>query len=823
MSVLAPPRSPAVPPAPTPAPGPEPRWWARLPWRSPEATAARGDDLATFCSFLVTLAVALSLGRLFRGTTWLPYGMAAAALGHLLAWGLRRLGAGLTVASIASPVFSLLVGVELVVPQATTYGIPTPFTFQVMGQALSDAQDAFRTAVAPVTPSSGFVAAAVVGVCMCAFLADWAAFRMRTSFEACAPGLALFVFAAALGAKSHRGLAVAGFAAAALAFLIVQRANLDGTSTAWFGGRDRGALPSLLATGAVLGSVAVLGALVVGPKVPGATSKPLLSFKKGAGGSGSGNRSTVSPLVDIQTRLRQYANIDVFTVRADRPAYWRLTSLDQFNGTIWSSNERYAASRGELGQSTRGGSSLVQEVTVTGLSSIWLPGAYRPTAVDGVRGLSYSPGSASLISKKDTSNGLTYRITSELQDLTPEVLRNAPQSVPGRSGLQEDLERYTRVGGSITPRVRQLAARIGERETTAYGKALAIQEHLRSRAFTYSLSAPAGHSGNAVDRFLFETRTGYCEQFAGSYALLARLMGLPARVAVGFQPGSMRDGAFSVQDKDAHAWPEVYLEGVGWTAFEPTPAAGNPQAQSYTGVPYTPALPSGSDSATSTTVAPAPAPGPETIDPSTPLPGEPEADSTTPDEADDGRWAGLLSVLRGAAPVLAGLAALAALVGGSYWLVAWDRRSRRRQAGGSPDGRVHMAWLESIEALALTGFRPRPAETVDELLLRLSLPTGRAALAGVERGTQAHEALRRIGSAVVQTAYTGRNTSAGLADGAEADRVTVVQGCRSSLSRRSRLRADLDPRPALANLRAARRSRRPPHQPDPGSAAGQEV
>ena len=805
MSVLAPPRPPA-PPTPTPGRGPEPDWWARVPWRSREARAARRDDLATFCSFLVSLAVAVSLGRLFRDATWLPYGVAAAALGHFLAWGLRRLGAGLTVASIASPLFSLLVGVELVVPQATTYGIPTPFTFQVMGQALSDAQDAFRTAVAPVAPSSGFVAAAVVGVCMCAFLADWAAFRMRTSFEACAPGLALFVFAAALGAKSHRGLAVAGFAAAVLVFLIVQRANLEGASAAWFAGRDRGALPSLLATGAVLGSVAVLGALVMGPKVPGAASKPLISFKKGAGGSGSGNRSTVSPLVDIQTRLRQYANIDVFTVRADRPAYWRLTSLDQFNGTIWSSNERYAASRGELEQSTRGGSNLVQEVTVTGLSSIWLPGAYRPTAVDGVRGLSYSPGSASLISKKDTSNGLTYKITSELQDLTPEVLRSAPRSVPGRSGLREDLERYTRVGGSVTPRVRQLAARIGEREPTAYGKALAIQEHLRSKAFTYSLSAPAGHSGNAVDRFLFETRTGYCEQFAGSYALLARLMGLPARVAVGFQPGTQRDGAFAVQDKDAHAWPEVYLEGVGWTAFEPTPAAGNPQAQSYTGVPYNPAVPTGSDPGSATTLAPGPTPAPgDTTEPATPA-GEPEAETTPPGGTEDG-GGGLLSALRGAAPVLAGLAGIAALVGGCYWLVAWDRRSRRRQAGGSPEGRVHMAWLESVEALALTGVRPRPAETVDELLRRVSLPAAGATPAGVERAAAADEALRCLGSAVVQTAYTGQTASAALANRAEADRLKVVEACRSSLSRWSRLRADLDPRPALVHLRAARRSR----------------
>lgn len=815
MSVLAPPR-PAPPPPPPSRLPPDPKWWARLPWRSPEAKAAPRDDLATFCIFLVTLAVALSLGRLFRGSAWLPYAVGSAVLGHLLAWGLRRLGAGLTVASVASPVFSLLVAMELVVPQATTFGLPTPYTFQVMGQALTDAQSAFRTAVPPVAPAPGFLAAAVVGVCMVAFLADWAAFRMRTSFEACAPGLGLFVFTSALGAKSHRGLAVAAFAAATLVFLIVQRANLDGSRTAWFGGRARGALPSLLATGAVLGSVALVGALVVGPKVPGASSKPLLSFKKSSGGTGTSNRSTVSPLVDIQTRLRTYDNVDVFTVKSPRPSYWRLTSLDQFNGTIWSSNERYAATRGELGRAEPGapaGSPLVQEVTVSGLASIWLPAAYRPTKVEGVSGLSYSPGSASLISKRDTTDGLTYTITSEVSTLTPALLRKAPPSAPGRSGLQEDLERYTKVNGPITARVRQLASQLSERDPTPYGKAMAIQDYLRSNRFTYSLSAPAGHSGNAVDRFLFVTRVGYCEQFAGSYALLARLMGLPARVAVGFQPGAPRGDTFAVQDKDAHAWPEVYLEGIGWTAFEPTPSlGGNPQAESYTGVPYTPAPPGGPDPANPAPApAPAPAPG-ETTVPTTVAPGDtPAGDPTAPEPGQESNpLAGFLAFLRAIAPFLFVLALLGGVVGGLAALVAWDRRSRRRLAGGTTEGRVHHAWQEALQAISRNGLRARSGETVDELLHRLSLPASGAALAGVERGTPGHDALLRLGAAVVQTAYTGRNAATTLAEAAEADRDTVLEASRGCLSRRDRLKVDLDPRPALARLRASRRRRHPP-------------
>lgn len=805
MSTLAPPRPPpASPPARAPH---DPGGRSRLPWRSPEARSSPPDDLATLCSFLVTLAVALSMGRLFQGTTWLAYGLAAATIGHGLAWGLRRLGVGLVITSVASPLFSLLVAIELVVPQATTFGVPTPFTLQVLGQALTDAQSAFRTAVPPVAPTTGFLAVSVVGVCMTAFLADWAAFRMRTAFEACLPGLGLFVFAAVLGARSYRGASVAAFAAAVLIFLIVQRANLDRSETPWFGGISRGALPSLLATGAVLGAVAVVGALVLGPRVPGADSKPLLSFKKGAGGSSPGSRSTVSPLVDIQTRLRNYADVDVFSVQADTPAYWRLTSLDQFDGTIWSSNERYAGSKGQLLKPTGTGSTLVQRVTVAGLSSIWLPGAYRPAQVQGVDGLSYSPGSASVITKKDTSDGLSYTITSDVPSPTAEVLQQAPASAAGRSGLQDDLARYLEVGGPVTRQVRLKAQQLAQGRPTAYAKALALQDYFRSEEFTYSLEVQAGHSGNAVDRFLFVTKTGYCEQFAGSYALLARLMGLPARVAVGFQPGTEDVGTFTVKDRDAHAWPEVYLEGIGWTAFEPTPGRGNPQAEGYTGVPYTPAAPSEEDPTSPTT--PATTPGPdEAATPTTAPAAEPEPPEAAPSEATN-PLGGLLSFLRRILPLVVGLGLVALAAGGSAALISWERRSRRRRVAGSPEARVHMAWEESLEALGSAGMGSQSAETVDELLGRLGPPASPDVPAGVEPGTPAHQAVHRLGHAVVRTAYTGQAAPVGLADAAEADRATVVAACRAGLARRDRLRIDLDPRPALARLRSGRARPRP--------------
>jgi hypothetical protein len=97
---------------------------------------------------------------------------------------------------------------------------------------------------------------------------------------------------------------------------------------------------------------------------------------------------------------------------------------------------------------------------------------------------------------------------------------------------------------------------------------------------------PPGHSTNDILRFLTETKAGFCEQFAGSMAVLLRALGIPTRVAVGFTAGvyDSRAGVWRVTSQDAHAWVEVLFPGFGWLAFEPTPGRTNPVA-SYTNPP----------------------------------------------------------------------------------------------------------------------------------------------------------------------------------------------------------------------------------------------
>ena len=108
-----------------------------------------------------------------------------------------------------------------------------------------------------------------------------------------------------------------------------------------------------------------------------------------------------------------------------------------------------------------------------------------------------------------------------------------------------------------------------------FDKAVALQDLFRSE-FEYSLTkGPEGSGVDDLEAFLTPGnggRVGYCEQFAASMAVMARVIGIPARMAVGFlKPRSIGDGVWEYSAHDLHAWPELYFDGFGWVRFEPTP------------------------------------------------------------------------------------------------------------------------------------------------------------------------------------------------------------------------------------------------------------
>jgi transglutaminase-like putative cysteine protease len=168
-----------------------------------------------------------------------------------------------------------------------------------------------------------------------------------------------------------------------------------------------------------------------------------------------------------------------------------------------------------------------------------------------------------------TSRGLKYTVDNYTVEATPDQLRAARDPDPAV------LQRYTALPSDLPGEIRRLATVHGGLNGTAYDKAVRLRDWLRT--FQYSDQAPgdgtSDSGSNAVLAFLQERR-GYCVHFASAMAVMARTLDIPARVAVGFLPGTRSaDGTWTVSLRDAHAWPELYFQGYGWVRFEPTPAA----------------------------------------------------------------------------------------------------------------------------------------------------------------------------------------------------------------------------------------------------------
>jgi transglutaminase-like putative cysteine protease len=275
----------------------------------------------------------------------------------------------------------------------------------------------------------------------------------------------------------------------------------------------------------------------------------------------------------------------VFTVTAPRPEFWRGETFDVWNGHAWTQSGPPATSVPHVGDTSviRPEADDVGAFTgppmrqtfhlESGFSDV-IFAAPSPVSVEADRLVQQrDDGTASVVEGFGT--GATYTVTSRSVLSTESSLRatNA-RRVPAAVLRQFAREPTT------TPRVRTLARDITASAPTTYDKIRAL-ENWMSAHVRYSIDAPIAPRGvDVVDDFLFRSRLGWCEQVASSLVVMARSVGIPARLATGFVPGT-RDaltGQFTVRERDAHAWAEIYFPGVGWQPFDPTasvPLAGD--------------------------------------------------------------------------------------------------------------------------------------------------------------------------------------------------------------------------------------------------------
>ncbi len=162
--------------------------------------------------------------------------------------------------------------------------------------------------------------------------------------------------------------------------------------------------------------------------------------------------------------------------------------------------------------------------------------------------------------------GDQYTVHALMVNPTVPELEKAGTGYPARV-----MERYLQLPPDLSTQVRDLAQEITQNASTPYDKADKITTYLREN-IKYSGSVPTAPPGvDPIDWFLFTWKSGFCNYYATAEVLMLRVVGVPARLAVGYAQGApVPGGAYVVRGKDSHAWPEVYFPNIGWVEFEPT-------------------------------------------------------------------------------------------------------------------------------------------------------------------------------------------------------------------------------------------------------------
>ena len=268
----------------------------------------------------------------------------------------------------------------------------------------------------------------------------------------------------------------------------------------------------------------------------------------------------------------------VFHVRSPQPAYWRAYSLDVYDGQGWQREPQPGRTilglggRNEIDDESlpRNGPTLTQTFFIERPIPSQMPGAYPVEDVYVSDPLVQAYPDGTLSTSGGLDRGASYGVVSAMRDTSPQRLRTAGmETAPPSDWAALQLPQ------SVTQRTMALAASLAAGRPTEYDRVLAIQTYLTS-TYRYSLEAPVPPAGSdAVDRFLFTDRVGFCEQFASALVVMLRSQGIPARVAIGWATGDhdALTGTYTVRNRDAHAWAEVLFPGVGWVPFDATPGA----------------------------------------------------------------------------------------------------------------------------------------------------------------------------------------------------------------------------------------------------------
>jgi transglutaminase-like putative cysteine protease len=521
---------------------------------------------------ILAVALAVLLGGfdyVLDGGDWWITTVLVAVLAGLTCGVLRAVGVR-WVAPIAV-VVELIALAWIFVPSTLLAIFPTPSTLQAFGSLLKTAQNTIVIEQAPVAASKPVVFLLAGAFGLLVIIADELLERSRSAVTVGGLLLAVFLTPAMIAGRTP---SVWTFVVVAGLWLLILRSRTRQRTT----GNWQARLPVLLVAGAALGVTVVLP-----PVMPDITAVAAAWGKPPPSVFGKG----INPILQLGQNLRRSsATVALtYTTTSATPPYLKVATLRDFTGKTWkpsgtSGKDRFEGQVG-LHQDIKAHEDTTK-ITIRNLRSNLLPVPYPAEDVTGLEGtwLFQRMGQTIKAEHGDT-HGQKYAVKSLAIEPTAKQMRQLV-TVVGPS-----LQPFVALPSKMPAIIADTARKVTSNAPTDYDKALALQKYLRDGDFTYSTTAPVAHGydGNGIDVIaaFLKQKQGYCVHFSSTMAVMARTLGIPSRVAVGYAPGKIigSSGGKNVYQNtsdDLHAWTELYFEGAGWIGFEPTPGVGSPTA-----------------------------------------------------------------------------------------------------------------------------------------------------------------------------------------------------------------------------------------------------
>lgn len=758
----------------------------------------RGRPLDALIAALATVAVLLPLTTLFAPTTFLSPSLTVvlvvAVVGVLARWALAERWPVALLQLLAA----FVVSVALHGRGHLWHGLPTPEMFDVWRRLLLDAFSTIQNYAAPAPSTRGVIVGITLIVGLIAVVVDFLAVTLRSPALAGLPLLTAYLIAAA---NSGVGLNVVFFLIAAIAWITLvgrQGATLFrgwGTPIPLDSPEVRltdEALSMRFTTAGRRLAIGCLALAVVLPMVmPHLPARFLLSgLGRAPDGVGSGGSVQLSSSLDISRSLADQSQGAVFTYRSNAAASdpLRVDVLLGYRDGRWTQPDDDVAGRrlqdppeGMTDDVTR---SVVRlSVAHNKINPPQLAAPYptvradlgdvrwNATASDGLRP-----------AKRASSYSVDYLKLSPSEAQLKDASAVGPGNAPaGFMALDPgSMETVARLNAKVIPD-----------DADRIEAARAIQNYLRGPDFTYSLSLlppTAKDEGDALNTFL-RTRQGYCIQFATAMIMMARERGIPARMAIGFLPGHLQpDGSYTVRAADAHAWPELFFDGLGWLRFDPTPSSRSGTAPGYSSAPV-PSPSDGASASTSQGPSASATSAPRTVDNQQDNPGALATPQSTPLRLWHAviglpSWAWLVVVL------------LLGLLGSLVLPAAAALRRRRGLAAAVDDAaRAEAHWQDLLRQVGDLGVQPPTGSTPRQ--------AGRFVAISAHLAPDDVAELRSVVDTIEKARYAVPGTAVG--DLAEPTR-HVIHAVGRTRPRWERLRARLVPSDGRAQVRGAVRA-----------------